>query len=328
MNSDTSPSHGPPATTLQQEWRQQVDAWQELLVQCARKPSRRRVHFLRSLTLRLRVALEYRLEQQRQDSVAHSTMRRWIREGKKLRRALEPIRDADVQLARMTSLRTALIAAAETSPPSARCLRQMDKLAVELKRKRDDGVAGVKTLLAARSKRLRRVAAEMEAALAPGVPARAASPAHAAQQLFSGLCAEVPALDAVNLHAFRKRLKPALYLAQFSAATDPAAARLAFVCKKMQSAAGEWHDWQALALEARRILPHRRKQGDLVPILERQADASLERALTRCRRAAARFLRSAANDGVQIQPSRRKKPVAMASIPDGAGADSEMQLAG
>jgi len=247
-----------------------------------------------------------------------------MKEGKKLRRALEPIRDADVQLVRLTSLRDSLVALAETTPLSARCLRQIDKLAAHLRQKRQEGTTGVRILLAARSMRLQRVAAEMETALAPCLSAQSASPAHAAQQLFGGLAAELPALDAANLHAFRKRLKPALYLAQSSAATDPAAARLAAVCKKMQSAVGEWHDWQALALEARRVLPRRRKPEGLRPVLDRQAEAALQRALTRCRRNAARFLKSAD----ACQSALCKKPAAIVSIGDVGGADFGLKLAG
>jgi hypothetical protein len=84
------------AVSLQPEWRQRLEAWRNLLAQCARKPNRKSVHALRSLTLRLQVGLEHSLQEQAADRTASRAFQRWSKSGKKLRKALEPVRDADV----------------------------------------------------------------------------------------------------------------------------------------------------------------------------------------------------------------------------------------
>jgi CHAD domain-containing protein len=307
MNSSSSPPCGQPAVFLQPEWQRQVGAWRDLLTQCARKPSRKRVHNLRSLTLRLRVALEYRLLEQAQDPTAAGAFRRWNKEGQKLRRALEPVRDVDVYLARLDGLRDTLGEASDGEPKrSPRCLREMDKLESRLKQRRKEGIHRLMAVIDVRGNRLSRLSKEMEAALVPRMSSKALSTGQAALRIFAGLASEFPHLDSANLHAYRKRLKPALYLAEISATADPLAGRLAAAFRKIHLAAGEWHDWQALAQKASRVFPGHARQDGLVPVLEKLADGALQRALGLCRRSAARFLKSIG----AVRPSPRQKPVA------------------
>jgi hypothetical protein len=305
-SSSLSPEIQPDASLLP-EWRQQVQAWRDLLAQCARKPSRKRIHALRSLTLRLRVGLKHRLPKHSADSTVAHAFRHWCKEGKKLRKALEPLRDADVYLARLDSLRTTLKGTRDGEPQlSPRCLRQIDKLECRLKRQRDAGTDKLKSILDDRGKCLNRVSTEMETALAPHLLSGEHSTGQAALKIFSGLAGELPDLDSANLHAYRRRLKHALYLAEISAASDPLAARLAAAFRKIHLAAGEWHDWQALALEAARVLPGHGKQDGLVPVLEAMAEKALKRAVGLSRRSAALFLKRAA----KVQSSTPRKPVA------------------
>jgi hypothetical protein len=63
----------------------QPNAWRALLAQCSRKPSRKRIHTLRSHTLRLRAPLEFAQQEQVLDS--KPTFKRWKQEAKNLRRA-------------------------------------------------------------------------------------------------------------------------------------------------------------------------------------------------------------------------------------------------
>lgn len=98
MNLHSHSAGGQPVVPLQQKWQLQVREWRNLIAQCTRKPSRKRVHGLRSFTLRLQVALERSLLEQTPEPATLRAFKRWSREGKKLRRALEPIRDADVYL--------------------------------------------------------------------------------------------------------------------------------------------------------------------------------------------------------------------------------------
>lgn len=303
MNSSSLSPGIQPDLSLRPEWQQQVEAWHDLLAQCARKPSKKRVHALRSLTLRLRVGLAHRLPEQAADSTAARALRRWSKEGKKLRKALEPLRDADVFLARLDSLRQTLKGTRDGEPQlSPRCLRQIEMLEGRLKRQRQTGTDKLIPLLNSRGKRLNRLTAEMEAALTPQLLPVLHETGQAALKIFSRLAGKLPDLDSANLHAYRKHLKQALYLAEISAASDPMAAHLAAAFRKIHLAAGEWHDWQALALAARRVLPGHGKQDGLTPVLEAMAEKALKRAVGLSRRTAALFLKHAA--------STPRKPVA------------------
>lgn len=304
MNFDSLPPGAQLEASPQPEWRRRLEVWRILLAECTRKPSRKNVHALRSLTLRLRVALEHELLEQDADSGAARAFRRWNREGRKLRKALEPVRDADVYLTRLEGLSGSLQGTLEGETQlSPRCVRETGKLADRLKRQRQAGIDELMAVLEAHSKRMNRLSREMEEALAPHMPSRAPSTAQAALGIFEGLARELPKLDAANLHAYRKRLKQALYLAEISAADDPLAGRLATAFRKIHLAAGEWHDWQALALEAGRVLPSHGKQDGLVPVLEALETKALHRALGQCRRSSARFLKKA--NGIQPLPPRK-----------------------
>jgi len=307
VNPASHPSGKPPAVSLQPEWQQRLEAWRNLLAQCARKPSRKSIHALRSLTLRVQVGLEHSLQEQAADRTAAHAFQRWSKGGKKLRKALEPVRDADVHMARLDSLRDTVGGASEgESPLSPRCICEIDKFENRLRRRRQAGIDKLMAVLDAQSKRLNRLSKEMEAALAPQMPSSVPSTAQAALRIFAGLNSELPNPSAANLHAYRKRLKPALYLAQLSATSDPLAKRLAAAFRQIHAAAGEWHDWQSLALEADHVLHGHGKHDGLVPVLEALEGKALHRALGQCRRSAARFLK----DVGEIQPLPPRKPVA------------------
>jgi CHAD domain-containing protein len=295
-----------PAAPLQPEWRQQFEAWRNLLAQCARKPSRKSVHVLRARTLRLRVALEHSMEQAANPDAARA-FQRWSKDAKKLRKALEPVRNADVYISRLGSLRDTHGVAPEIETSlSPLCARQIAKFEDRLLRKRIAEVDKLKLFLGTRGKRLNRLSKEMEAALAPHIPATAPSNAQAALEIFARLTSEMPSLDAANLHEYRKRLKQALYLAEIFAATDPVAERLTTAFRKIQNAAGEWHDWQALALEADRVLRGHGKRDGLVSVLKAREEHALHRALGQCRRSTARYMKTTD----ELRPSLPKKPVA------------------
>jgi CHAD domain-containing protein len=293
-------------SSLQPEWLRRLDAWRGLLAQCSLKPSRKNVHALRSQTLRLRVALQQRLQERGGDSVAADAFLRWNREGKRLRRALEPVRDADVYLARLNSLRSRLQGTEDgATQPNPRCLREISQLEGRLKRQRQRRIGELAAVIDARGKRLNRLSREIETALQPRLPSTAHSTAQAAWGIFERQAREIHELDSANLHTYRKRLKQALYLAEISAATDPLARRLAADLKKIHKATGEWHDWQALVLEAGRILPGHGKQDGLLPALEELAEMALHRALVQCRRCTARLLKN----GGESRPLPPRKPV-------------------
>ena len=252
------------------------------------------------------MALQQRLQERGVNSAAADALRRWNKEGKRLRRALEPVRDADVYLARLNSLRSRLQGAEDSATqPNPRYLREISKLEGRLKRQRQRGIGELVAVIEARGKRLNRLSGEIEMAMQPRLPSTAHSTAQAAWGIFERQAREIHEFDSSNLHTYRKRLKQALYLAEISAATDPLAGRLATDFKKINKAAGEWHDWQALVLEAGRILPGHGKQDGLLSVLEALAEKALHRALGQCRRCTARLLKN----GGETRPLPPRKPV-------------------
>jgi CHAD domain-containing protein len=296
MKIDSLPPDVRLAVSLQSDWLRQINIWRELLAKCLRKPNRKRIHDLRSFTLRLSVSLEYWLLVQVPDPVATSVFKRWNKEGKKLRRALRPARDADVYMARLDGLRAVLGGnSGRQSQLSPRCLREIDTLVSRLKQRRQAEIDELIAIIGASSKRLNRRCKEMEVALAPIIPSVSGSTAQAALRQFTGLACEFTDLDSANLHIYRKRLKPMLYLAEMSAAADPLAGRMAVAFRRIHLAIGEWHDWQTLAEEAACVLPDSGKQDGLVPVLETLAERTLQRALCLCR-TARRSLMSAGSD--------------------------------
>jgi hypothetical protein len=293
MNSNFLPVEVPLDVSLQPEWQRQVEGWRDLITQCARKPSRKRVHTLRRLTLRLRVAMEQGVQEQARDSAAARAVKRWKKEGAKLRRALEPVRDADVYMARLDGLRVPVGGALAAKPElSQRCLREIEKLEAQLEAERESAAEELTAVLAEHSERLIRRSRQMERSVAPRMAKMPGLTAQAALEIFAELASEFPALDGSNLHAYRRRLKQALYLAEISAVTDPLAKRLAAAFRKIHLAAGEWHDWQTLAKKAGRPLPQHDKQDGLAPVLEALAQGALKRAIGLCRHTAVRFLTS------------------------------------
>jgi len=301
--------HSPKAQSAelpQPKRQQQLVTWRKLLTQCARKPSRRSVHALRSLTLRLQVGMEHSLREQTAHPAAARAFQHWCKDGKKLRKALEPVRDADVHLARLDHLRKAGGASEGEKQLSSRCIREIDKLEDRLRRQRKAGIDKLRDAIDARSKRLNRLSKELEAALTPHMPSRVHSTAPEALRIFAELTREYPNLNADNLHEYRKRLKQARYLVEISATVDPLAKRLAAAFRRIHYAAGEWHDWQELANKAGRVLSGHGKQDGLIPVLEALAEKALQQARVQCRRTAARFLKNVGD----VRPLPPRKPVA------------------
>jgi CHAD domain-containing protein len=274
----------------------QVEAWRQSLELCGQKPSRKRVHSLRVATLRLQAGLEHWLRTQEPGPPDARAVKRWSEQGKKLRRALRPVREADVYLSKLASLHNPSAVPEEGQLPlSPRCLRQIGKLEQRLAQKRQTAEKKLIARLEDRRERLGRLSQEMEAALAPPAPFRWGCSASEISGLVAGLAGEFSSLDSGNLHAFRKRIKKVRYLAGISAVPLPTTGRQA-VLKRIQAAAGEWHDWHVLAEEAGRVF-RGRKAGGLVQLLETLASKSLEEALGVCRHSMAHLLKRRAKNG-------------------------------
>lgn len=292
------------------EWRRQFEEWRQQIAECERKPSRGRVHALRVATLRLQAQLEYWLPPGKPGDPATRAARRWDRQARKLRRALSPVRAADVYVEKLARLRESAAEGTEGQPQCSRsCLRQIGKLEERFARQRQQAARRLRTEFEVRRERLIRLSRDLEAALeAPGLR-DARHGAVALKDMISRLRVEFPELNGETLHAFRKRVKAARYLAEVTAETDPVAQRQAATLSRMQAAAGEWHDWDVLAQKAARTRRKRESKGGAAELLETLATKSLKRALNECARLTTRLMRHGTEHGAPSAPLPQKLPV-------------------
>ena len=297
------------------EWRKQLEAWRGLLDDCMRKPTRGRVHALRVATLRLQADIPHWVEGHELGDKSARAVRRWSRQAEKLRKVLQPVRAADVDLAKLLALRAQLAAPQGNNPPagnakaSGRCLRQIDKLARRLRQMRRSAEKALVAELEDRRTRLHRTSFALERTLAPLRLTKETSTPEAIRTLLVALAAEFPILDESNLHEYRMRVKAVRYQADLAARSDPHVARQAAAMGRMQVAAGEWHDLKVLAKKAQRELGNRSAKGGLVELLEELAAESLQRALPLCRHTTAQLLKPEARKEGRTRPAALKFPV-------------------
>jgi CHAD domain-containing protein len=254
--------------------------WRQLVDRCARKPTRKRVHALRVITLRVQAELEIDLAELPHASHQAQAILKFNRLGEKLRKALGPVRELDVWLGKLLGLRASLTQAGDYTPPSTReCLRQLERFELRLKEKRRPLE---KKLVAAISKRkdsFANAADEVDSLLGGMRTDGGADAAHTILGQFAEIARDFPTFNEQNLHEFRKRIKMVRYLAEIHEG-DAACGMIASQMKKLQSAIGEWHDWQDLSHEVRH---GRSKNKDAAELLGSIAAESLELALVVCR---------------------------------------------
>lgn len=314
MNSGILPVNVSIDSPPQPDWQAQLGAWRELLAKCVHKPTRKRVHGLRVLTLRLQAQAEHWVHEKVEGEPFVEQAQRWSKQADKLRKALSPGRDADVYLQMLETLRgPALRDAGENCQSSRDYARELDRLERRLKRKREAAEEELLTAIHKRATRLERRSREFEAGLATASAGAMMDCLPAVRQIVTELAAAAPTLNAESLHAFRKRAKTARYLAEISAGHDTVARRQAVLLKKMQNAAGVWHDWQTLAEMAVRILAAHEKSG-LARLMQTLADRSLENALSECRRATAQLVELDTQAGAKGDAIQKKLPARAAAL--------------
>jgi CHAD domain-containing protein len=279
--------------SFQRQWREQLAEWRMLLKKCGEKPGRKRVHGLRVATLRIQALLEFWQRAHGGDPAAHA-VKRWSRQAKKLREALQPVRSVEVCRGLLAELRRQVIGGSGAGPD---CASEISELQRRFMRRRKVAAKEVVEEIGDRRARLERWGKEIECAIRE--PVAGDGIADVREQI-AGLKAEFPALTADCLHAFRKRVKNLRYLAEFVAEGDAQAALWARSLSKMQGVIGEWRDWQLLAVEARRILKKKSELPDLLAGLEAKA---LRRALRFCRRCQ-RWLFDGAEEAQNKKPVR------------------------
>jgi CHAD domain-containing protein len=277
--------------------------WRQLLERCGRKPTRKRVHSLRVVTLRIQAELEHWLSAHRQDVHGAHAVTRWGKHAEKLREALSPVREADVWIGKLAELRRSLMGTEVYVPRSSRdCLRQIDNLEEQLKRERRAWEKKLVDEIADRRGRLEKFSRNIEGSIDGADAEESGGSEHILAQ-FAEVAAAFPTLESENLHEFRKSIKTVRYLAEIFAVSDPEAGGLAALLKKMQSAIGEWHDWQELAKKARDAHGRRSKHAELAEMLETLTAESFEKAIDVCYRLTERLLKQA---GQSADPARSR----------------------
>jgi CHAD domain-containing protein len=255
-----------------------IASWRRLLERCGAKATRKRVHALRVVTLRLQSELENDLADLPQSGQQAKPIARFLKQAEKLRRALSPVRALDVWIGKLRDLRTSLTETGEYVPRSMQqTIRGIDRLEERLKKKRN---AAEKKLVAQIGKRfgdLIGTSEDVEQSLSEYVFSRDSEIAGKLMDRYRAVKADFPEFNEENLHEFRKRIKMVRYLAEIHAGADRASAQIATQMKKMQSAIGEWHDWQELGGEAH---GHRAKYKGLSELLETLTPESFDAALT------------------------------------------------
>jgi CHAD domain-containing protein len=288
--------------------------WRRLLVRCGRKPTRKRVHNLRVVTLRIQAELEHRFNEHGHDGRSAGAASRWSKQADRLREALGPVREADVWMGMLDGLRRSLAGPGGYVPRSNReSLRQIDQLEERLKEKRKDMEKELVAEIEDRRDRMDRISKDVEDAAEAAIPRDYTVGARAILDQFAAAVSEFPALDGDNLHEFRKRIKKGRYLAEVFAAGDPEVKHVAMVLRKMQSAIGEWHDWDALARSERHSIGGHGKRAELAELLETLTAEALEKALGVCERLTERLLKRRDYSGDSAQSAAVKRPVQSAS---------------
>jgi CHAD domain-containing protein len=287
--------------------RSRLTEWRQLLARCGRKPTRKSVHALRVVTLRVLADLEYRMGESGTETPEMKAVVRWCRQAEKLRRAMSSVREGDVWISKLDKLRASLNSTEDYVPRSNRELhRQIDNLEDRLKQKRRSWEKKLVVAIEDRRNRLDRLSKEIETVVEGSGTHAAGAVSPRIGEEFAEVAAEFRALDQNNLHEFRKRIKKVRYLAEIFAGADPEAGHQAALLRKMQSGIGEWHDWQQLARKGR-------ESGELGQLLETLAAESLARALDLCERSTKRMLKANyGNDASQTVP---KKPPARSIDP-------------
>jgi CHAD domain-containing protein len=266
--------------TKSQTLRDRILSWRELVVQCGRKPTRKRVHALRVVTLRIQAEVENELSGLPRASHGAQAMMRFDKLAEKLRDALGSVRELDVWIGKLHVLRDSMSGSTSYVPRSScEASHQLERLESRLVKKRERAGAKLVAEIEKRQDDLLQAARDLERATDERVDESDGKQLSKLLNEFTRIVDEYPALDEDNLHQFRKKVKEVRYVAEIHSA-KPVCGRIAAHMKSAQAAIGEWHDWQVLARTARR--GKHSKGADAVDLLNSLSAESYGAAIATC----------------------------------------------
>ncbi len=244
-----------------------------LLGQVAKKPQAEIVHQFRTTTRRIEAMLE---------AVAPEpdrTQRKLMKRLAKLRRRAGRVRDMDVQMSLLRSLKI--------GRDGHRKERLMQEL-VDRRGRREKKLLAALDGDAARDlrKRLKKTFDRLNLLRVPvseadPEPSRPVfSPVQVALRMFVRVARAQGPLREDNLHAYRLETKHVRYVAEM-AGEDRTAQKIVAELKRMQDAIGEWHDWLELSERAQKLLAPA-PESPLVAALQNVTRAKYREAINVC----------------------------------------------
>ena len=312
MNLVIMPGSAPEQAADTRLQNKQIRAWLQLLRDCAEKPSRRRVHAVRVATLRLLAMAEALLATLTARSDEAAAVQHWIKQATRLRGALSTIREIDVYRSRLAHLRTTLEEpGSEYIHIGRRLAHQVDQLDDHFKQRRKKAEKKLVAQIAARAIRLRKLSDVLGDQFAASAPEFGAS---SLALWIAGLTAGYTEFTEENLHAFRKRIRQMRYLIEAFHSSDRMVRQVARMLRSLQVAIGTWHDWDALAGEARSACHDFAGRDSLAALLDELARESLAKALHACAHMMDKLGKLHTAESAPGQ-SARKRPVQRTAAP-------------
>jgi CHAD domain-containing protein len=247
----------------------------QLLAQTHAKPQPERVHLIRTTARRLETLLETL------GSGAGRKQRKLRNRLKRLRRKAGSVRDIDVQIAALRKLKIG-----REQERKARLMQALN----EERGKREQRLA--KALADKDAQKVRKALHRWSEGIRSTPKPEPAGSAAAGREhdavaaslrMFASLARQAPTLTPENLHAYRTRCKRIRYVAEM-AGQALEAKRVVIQLKRMQDAAGDWHDWQTLTQTAESLFARTLESG-LVAALHNVTNAKFVQARGVCQEA-------------------------------------------
>jgi CHAD domain-containing protein len=214
------------------------------------------VHQFRTTVRRLETLLDLLLPEPERDA------RKLLKQLGRLRRRAGEVRDLDVQMLALRSLRIGTDGARKSTlmeDLGRSRLRANDRL---LNRLEKSDVAKVRRRMEKVRDRLRLMSQISGAGANGTAPLTLADPVALALRQFASKFRRRTAMSGENLHRLRLECKHIRYTAEMAGDT-PAAREVVGELKKMQDAIGAWHDWEVLTQRAERLF----RQDGQTPLL-------------------------------------------------------------